>query len=49
MRSRMIKKKIFDAIWKHALQARFLTKQNASQAGFLDQVLMGTLSYWYSM
>jgi len=30
---------------KDASQARFLMKQNAPQARFFDQVLMGTLSY----
>jgi len=53
MHSRMIKKKIFYEIY--ALQARSfmkknaphvkLIKQNASQADFLDLVLMGILSY----
>jgi len=49
----MIKKKIFYE--QHALQARFspgksslqarFIKQNAPQAGFFDQVLIGTVSY----
>jgi len=44
---------------KNAPQARFLIKQNAPQARFIkqnapqarifDEVLMGTLSYLYSM
>ena len=52
MHCRTIKMRIFYE--KNALQARFLMKQNepqvrlikqnASQAGFLDYVLMGTLS-----
>jgi len=33
---------------QNALQARF-SKQNAPQANFFDEVLMGTLSYSYSM
>jgi len=43
----MIKKKIFDE--ELAPQARFLMKKNAPQAGIFDWVLMGTLSYWYSV
>jgi len=53
MHPRIIKKKISSE--KHASQAKFLMKQNAPQArlikqnapqaGFLDQVLMGTLSF----
>ena len=50
------KKKVYD---KNAPQARFfmeqnapqarLMKPNAPQARFFDEVLMGTLSYWYDM
>jgi len=46
MHPRMIKKKI--SYEKHAPQAR-LIKQIAPQAGFLDLVLMGTLSCKCSM
>ena len=34
---------------KNAPQARFPVKQNAPQARIFDVVLMGTLSYSYSM
>jgi hypothetical protein len=57
MHPRLTKKKF--SYEKHAPHARFFTKQNvpqarlikqnSPQAGFFDQVLMGTLSYKCSM